>query len=166
MTSAGVIPAKSARKVSREATSIRSVANARARARETDGTTFPHFFFPVERKNFQNHRKRRRAFGVWNRRKGKKIARSLLFSSLLFVEETFSNRRDAERLTENLDSRSSRRERKADSSETSLPLYTLSTRRIERGTPRVINYYKHTFILRTKPPSPRPVPIRETTNHD
>ena len=42
---------------------------ARARERETDETTFPHFL-PVERKNFQNHRKRRRAFGVWNRRKG------------------------------------------------------------------------------------------------
>ena len=69
--------------------------------RETDGTMFPHVFFPVERKNFQNHRKRRRAFGVWNRRKGKNNRScSLLFFSFLFVEETFSNRRDAERLTE------------------------------------------------------------------
>jgi hypothetical protein len=69
--------------------------------RETDGTTFPHVFFPVERKNFQNHRKRRRAFGVWNRRKGKNNRScSLLFFSFLFVEETFSNHRDAERLTE------------------------------------------------------------------
>ena len=90
----------------RDVERVPSRTRAREREeRETDGTTFPHVFFPVERKNFQNHRKRRRAFGVWNRRKGKNNRScSLLFFSFLFflffVEDTFSNRRDAERLTE------------------------------------------------------------------
>ena len=130
--------------------------------RETDGTTFPHVFFPVERKNFQNHRKRRRAFGVWNRRKGKNNRScSLLFFS--FVEET-SNRRDAERLTENLDSRSSRRERKPDSSETSLHArHLLCKTHRSRNTARN-KLYKHT--VRNRRGVLSPFVSCETTSHD
>ena len=127
--------------------------------RETDGTTFPHVFFPVERKNFQNHRKRRRAFGVWNRRKGKNNrSRSLSFLFFSFRRRHLlesSRRGETHRKT-------STRVRRAGSVNPIRPrrvstLDTFSARRIDRGTPRVINYTNtpHETVAASRPHSCR-----------
>ena len=156
----------------RDVERVPSRTRAREREeRETDGTTFPHVFFPVERKNFQNHRKRRRAFGVWNRRKGKKQSLVFSFFSFLFFSFLFFSSKTPSRIVEtrrdspkNLDSRSSRRERKSDSSETSLHArHLLCKTHRSRNTARN-KLYEHTARNRRGVPSP--FVSCETTSHD
>ena len=93
--------------MSRDATSSafrRERAPGEREERETDGTTFPHVFFPVERKNFQTtgNAGARLACGIVGKVKNNRsCSLSFLFFSFLFFSSKNTFRIvEAERLTE------------------------------------------------------------------
>jgi len=163
-----VIPAKSARKVSRDATSSafrRERARAREKSERLTERRFPTFSSPSKGKTSKTtgNAGARLACGIVG--KVKTIAHVLFFSFLFFSSKRPSRiietRRDSPK---NLDSRSSRRERKSDSSETSLHArYLLCKTHRSRNTARN-KLYKHT--VRNRRGVLSPFVSCETTSHD